>query len=131
MPKIAIITDDPGWHGRQLTLAFAARGFQAAYCSLTDCRIQTGEPGLPVLLPGFADALPDAVFIRGVPGGSLEEVVFYLDVLHALKTLGVPVYNSARAVELSVDKGMTSFLLQHAGLPTPATWDVGIWGTMR
>ena len=103
-------------------MAFAARGFQAAYCSLTDCRIQTGEPGLPVLLPGFADALPDAVFIRGVPGGSLEEVVFYLDVLHALKTLGVPVYNSARAVELSVDKGMTSFLLQHAGLPTPATW---------
>jgi RimK family alpha-L-glutamate ligase len=122
LPKIAIITDDPGWHGKQLTLAFAARGFQAVYCSLTECRLQTATPGLPVLLPGFAEALPDAVFVRGVPGGSLEEVVFYLDVLHALKYLGVPVYNDARAIELSVDKGMTSFLLQQAGLPTPTTW---------
>jgi RimK family alpha-L-glutamate ligase len=122
LPKIAIITDDPGWHGKQLSLAFAARGFQAIFCSLIECRLQVGVSGLPIAIPGFDDALPDAVFIRGVPGGSLEEVVFYLDVLHALKTLGVPVYNSARAIELSVDKGMTSFLLQHAGLPTAATW---------
>ena len=42
--------------------------------------------------------------------------------LHALKILGIPVYNDARAIELSVDKGMTSFLLQQAGLPTPLTW---------
>jgi RimK family alpha-L-glutamate ligase len=73
-------------------------------------------------MPGFEDRLPDAVFVRGVPGGSLEEVVFYLDILHALKLSGVPVYNDARAIELSVDKGMTSFLLQHKGLPTPKTW---------
>ena len=66
--------------------------------------------------------MPDAAFVRGVPGGSLEEVVFYLDILHALKVLGVPVYNDGRAVERSVDKGMTSFLLHHAGLPTPVTW---------
>ncbi len=72
-------------------------------------------------IPGFDSALPDAVFVRGVPGGSLEEVVFYLDILHALKILGVPVYNDGRAIERSVDKGMTSFLLQHAGLPTPKT----------
>jgi RimK family alpha-L-glutamate ligase len=52
----------------------------------------------------------------------LEEVVFYLDVLHALRELGVPVYNDARTIERSVDKGMTSFLLQRAGVPTPATW---------
>ena len=77
---------------------------------------------MPVFVPGFEGGLPDAVFVRGVPGGSLEEVVFYLDVLHALKILGVPVYNDARAIELSVDKGMTSFLLQNAGIPTPMTW---------
>jgi len=68
--------------------------------------------------------MPDAAFVRGVPGGSLEEVVFYLDVLHALKSAGIPVYNDGRAVERSVDKGMTSFLLNHAGLPTPHTWVV-------
>jgi len=120
--KIAIITDDPGWHGKQLCLAFAERGFTAAYVSLTECRLQVNEGLLPVWLPGFEQRLPDAVFVRGVPGGSLEEVVFYLDVLHALKILGVPVYNDGRAIELSVDKGMTSFLLHNAGLPTPLTW---------
>lgn len=120
--RIAIITDDPGWHGKQLCRAFAERDCVAEYVSLAACRLQVCGSALPVLIPGFETRLPDAVFVRGVPGGSLEEVVFYLDVLHALKTLGVPVYNDGRAIEASVDKGMTSFLLQHAGLPTPMTW---------
>lgn len=121
MPKIAIITDDPGWHGKQLCQAFAERDCQAAYVSLTECRLQLNDSALPLYIPEFV-GLPDAVFVRGVPGGSLEEVIFYLDVLHALKILGIPVYNHARAIELSVDKGMTSFLLKNAGLPTPKTW---------
>jgi RimK family alpha-L-glutamate ligase len=62
------------------------------------------------------------VFVRGVPGGSLQEVILYLDFLHALKTLNIPVYNDGRAIERSVDKGMTSFLLHNAGLSTPLTW---------
>ncbi len=122
MRKIAIITDDPGWHGKQLCRAFAERDCLAQYVSLTACRLQVSANALPVIIPDFESGLPDAVFVRGVPGGSLEEVVFYLDILHVLKILGVPVYNDARAIELSVDKGMTSFLLQNAGLPTPLTW---------
>ncbi|WP_445370389.1 ATP-grasp domain-containing protein [Methylomonas sp. HW2-6] len=124
MRRIAIFTDDPGWHGKQLCQAFAHRGFDAAYASLTDCTIQIHDNDLPIFIPGFADRLPAAIFVRGVPGGSLEEVVFYLDILHALKLLGVPVYNDAGAIERSVDKGMTSFLLHRAGLPTAATWVV-------
>jgi RimK family alpha-L-glutamate ligase len=73
-------------------------------------------------MPGFVDRLPDSVFVRGVPGGTLEQVIARLDVLHALKLLGVPVYNDARAIERTVDKAMTSFLLAHAGVATPPTW---------
>ena len=76
MLRIAIITDDPGWHGKQLCLAFAVCGAQAAYVSLTECRLQINAGGLPLYMPGFTEALPDAVFVRGVPGGSLEEVIF-------------------------------------------------------
>jgi len=123
LQRVAIITDDPGWHGKQLCQAFSRRGWLPVYLSLTECRMQLGD-GLPVLLPGFGDRLPDAVFVRGVPGGSLEEVVFYLDILHALKHLGVPVYNDGHAIERSVDKAMTSFLLGSAGVPTPNTWVV-------
>lgn len=122
MGRIAILTDDPGWHGKQLCLAFVARGYSAEYVSLTQCHIQLQDGLLPLYMPGFAEALPDAVFVRGVPSGSLEEVVLYLDILHALKIMGVPVYNDGHAIERSVDKGMASFLLQQHAVRTPPTW---------
>lgn len=52
----------------------------------------------------------------------MEQVILRLDVLHALRELGVLVYNDARAIERTVDKAMTSFLLKRAELPTPDTW---------
>ncbi len=122
--RIAIFTDDPGWHGKQLRLAFELYGFGVEYVSLITCKMVVDGCSLPIQIPGFEFQLPDAVFVRGIPGGSLEEVVFYLDILHALKILGVPVYNDAGAIERSVDKGMTSLLLQQSGLPTPIAWEV-------
>ena len=124
MGRIAILTDDPGWHGRQLRRVFAERGYDSSYVSLTQCRIDIEHDQLPIVMPGFDDALPDGVFVRGVPGGSVDEVIFYLDILHALKRLAIPVYNSGRAIERSVDKGMTSFLLHQAAIATPPTWVV-------
>ncbi len=120
--RIAIVTDDPGWHGRVLRDAFADRGFLAVFVSLNDCRIEvTGEQS-SIILPGFDNLLPLGVLVRGIPGGTLEQVILRLDVLHMLRHMGVTVYNDARAIEWTVDKAMTSFLLKHAGIPTPATW---------
>jgi tetrahydromethanopterin:alpha-L-glutamate ligase len=120
--RIAIFTDDPGWHGKELTQAFAKLGFSSSFVSLTECKFNIQPSLSPVIIPGFEQALPDAVFVRGVPGGSLEEVVLYLDILHALKLLNIPVYNDGHVIERSVDKAMTSFLLHQADLPTPLTW---------
>ncbi len=120
-PCIAIVTDDPGWHGAELGRAFAARGYASRYVSLTECRIDLDAPH-SVVIPGFEAGLPAGVFVRGVPGGTLEQVILRLDVLHILKSLGVVVYNDGRAIERTVDKAMTSVLLKHAGIPTPATW---------
>jgi len=39
-----------------------------------------------------------------------------------LRLLGTKVYNDAKAIERTVDKGMTSFLLKQHGVATPATW---------
>ena len=57
-----------------------------------------------------------------VPGGNFEQVTLYLGVLHALRELGVRVWNDARAIERCVDKSTTTFVLQKAGIPTPRTW---------
>jgi RimK family alpha-L-glutamate ligase len=120
--RIAIFTDEPGWHGRVLSEAFAAAGYAARYVSLKECRIAIDGGTPSVVIPGFEDGLPAGALVRGVAGGTLEEVVLRLDVLHALPLLGVPVVNSGRAIERTVDKAMTSFLLARAGIPTPRTW---------
>jgi tetrahydromethanopterin:alpha-L-glutamate ligase len=123
--RVAIFTDDPGWHGARLREAFAARGCEARFVSLAQCHFDLVAEPFVLEIPGFEGSIPDVAFVRGVPGGTLEQVVFYLDVLHALKVLGVPVYNDAGAIERSVDKGMTSFLLKNQGIPTPPTWITG------
>lgn len=120
--RIAVLTDDPGWHGARLRQAFARRGRQAVFVSLKDCALDLRPHTSGVLIPGFGTALPAGVFVRGVPGGSLQQVIARLDVLHALEMLGVVVYNSGRAIERTVDKAMTSLLLHRHRVPTPATW---------
>lgn len=120
--RVAIVTDDPGWHGAALRRAFTARRLDSQFVSLTNCRLDIAHDGMPVRLSGFETEAPAAVFVRGIPGGTLEQVILRLDLLHALRELDVPVYNDARAIERSVDKAMTSFLLRRRGLPTPPTW---------
>lgn len=122
MLKIAIFTDNPDWHSMRLQAAFDRRGIISAYVSLSECKITIADDCLPLHIPGFEQTLPDAVFVRVIPGGSLQQVVFYLDILHTLKILKIPVYNDGSAIERSVDKAMTSFLLANSKLATPATW---------
>ena len=122
MTRVAIMTDEVGWHTRQLQAALRARGAQGRCVDLADCRIDTTAAPHGLAIPGFGRALPDAALVRGIAGGSFEQVTKRLGVLHALRELGVPVYNDARAIERSVDKSMTSLLLHAAGIPTPATW---------
>ncbi|HUL69381.1 MAG TPA: RimK family alpha-L-glutamate ligase [Gemmatimonadales bacterium] len=119
--RIAIATDDPGWHGKRLRRAFEARQVETCYVSLLRCRFDLANGIEGLAIPGFEETLPDGVFVRGVPGGTLDQVVLRLDFLHALRELDIPVYNDPRAIERTVDKGMTSFLVQRAGLLTPPT----------
>ena len=63
----------------------------------------------------------DAVIVRGIPRGSLEQVIFRVDALHALVERGVTCVNGPRAIERTVDKFLASALLARAGVPTPRT----------
>jgi RimK family alpha-L-glutamate ligase len=121
--RIALFANDADLHVRGLLRAFATRGVEASAVRLAACTFDTSRTtGLAI--PGFDEALPDAVLVREVGGGSFEEVTRRLGLLHALRELGVPVWNDARAIERCVDKSMTSFLLARAGIPTPSTWAV-------
>jgi ribosomal protein S6--L-glutamate ligase len=56
-----------------------------------------------------------------MPPGSLEQVVFRMDVLGRLQAAGVPVINPPRSIECAVDKFLTTARLEAAGLPVPRT----------
>jgi tetrahydromethanopterin:alpha-L-glutamate ligase len=120
--RVAIMADETGWHTRQLLRALRERGCTGRCIDLAQCRIDTSQAWHGLVLPGFSGQLPDAVLVRGIAGGTFEQVTKRLGVLHALREFGVPVYNDARAIERSVDKSMTSVLLHAAGVPTPPTW---------
>ena len=120
--RVALMTDATGWHTRELQRALRERGCSGRCLDLAECRVDTTQSRHGLVLPGFRDRLPDAVLVRGIAGGSFEQVTLRLGLLHALRELGVPVYNDARAIERSVDKAMTTLLLHAAGIPTPPTW---------
>ena len=63
----------------------------------------------------------DVLFVRTIPGGSLEQIIFRVDALHRLENAGVRIVNSPTTIERTVDKYYTSTLLEDAGLPTPRT----------
>src|SRR5450631_1526405 len=122
-PRIALAVDIYDWHARDLVAAFARAGAVAVPVRLSQCGFDTRRPS-GLVIPGFGEDLPDAVFVRAIGSGSFESVTLRLDVLHSLGGIGVPVLNSARAVEICVDKAATSFVLARNGIPTPATWSV-------
>lgn len=123
--RIAIFTDEPekrgGWHGAQLAQAFTTRNVEAVFVSLQDCMINCSGEKPNIQIPCF-DSLPKAAFVRGIAGGTLQQITTRLNILHMLKMLGVTIYNDGRAIERTVDKAMTSFLLHQAGIATPQTW---------
>ena len=119
--KTVIFTDEAGWHGAQLTAAFAARGVEAMSVPLQECIIDLSGEKPRINIP-HVNAIPKAVFVRGIAGGTLQQITTRLNILHMLKMLGVLIYNDGKAIERTVDKAMTSFLLQQQGVATPDTW---------
>lgn len=63
----------------------------------------------------------DAVIVRTMPPGSLEQVVARMDLLSGLEAAGTRIVNSPRALECAVDKYLTTQRLAEQGLPVPDT----------
>jgi tetrahydromethanopterin:alpha-L-glutamate ligase len=123
IPRILIVNDRSGSRSKGLASRLRKRGAIVRSVALAAIGFDTQAPcGLAI--PAFGGALPHAVLVRSIEAGSFEAVTRRLGVLHAFARLGVPVWNSAQAIERCVDKSMTTFLLKNAGLPTPQTFAV-------
>jgi len=118
--KVAILGQRGGWHTESLRGALARRGLAAECYSVTQLTARvTGRPRLSAATAPLDDC--DVVFVRAIPMGSLEQVIYRMDALRMLEHDGVRVVNSALAIEHGVDKYYASARLHDAGLPTPRT----------
>jgi ribosomal protein S6--L-glutamate ligase len=111
---ITILTAGDGWHVRDLQRAAVELRHDAVAVDFRRlCANVAVAPGLP--------AAADAVLVRTMPPGSLEQVVFRMDLLHRLQADGARVLNPPRTIETCVDKYLATALLHAAGLRVPAT----------
>ena len=118
-----IFTEDDGWHTNQLTKAFKLYNKEVATVKINEAAIVVNE-NPKIIVEGKQISLKDidGAFVRGIPGGTLEEICFHLDILHFLELHKVKVYNNAVCIEKSVDKVRTSCILNAYNIPTPNTY---------
>lgn len=122
MTTIAALVSGFGWHVQDLRRAAAALGIEFRPVPFPTVAGRVGM-GLPPIEAGGIDlSRVDGVLVRMMPPGSLEQVIFRMDALHRLAAIGVPVLNSPRAIEASVDKYLALAQLEADGLPVPPTW---------
>jgi RimK family alpha-L-glutamate ligase len=121
--RVGVLGASGSWHSRALLAALSDRGHDVLAIPATRLRSEIDEQG-NVRVHGPEDARLDAldlVIVRGLPRGSLEQVIFRMDVLHVLAGGSVRCVNHPRAIERTVDKSWASALLARAGVPTPPT----------
>lgn len=80
---------------------------------------QTGDSSEESKAIGLSDC--DAVLVRSMPLGSVEQIVFRMNALHAAQASGVPILNPPRCLEIAIDKWLTLDIAQRAGIQTPRT----------
>jgi ribosomal protein S6--L-glutamate ligase/tetrahydromethanopterin:alpha-L-glutamate ligase len=103
-----------------LEKALVRRGALPVYFPITNLAAWIGGP---TQVEAQGEHLEDcqALLVRTIPNGSLEQIIFRMDVLHRLENLGVKIINSPSTIERTVDKYYTDFLLRDSGIPTPRT----------
>jgi RimK family alpha-L-glutamate ligase len=121
--QVGVLGASGSWHTRGLLEALAARGHDVVAIPATRLESEIDEHGdVHVLGPeGVVLDRLDLLLIRGLPRGSLEQVIFRVDALHVLAARAVRCIKSPRALERTIDKSWASAVLAGAGIPTPPT----------
>ena len=119
--RLLVLSSPNSWYLEDLRRAAGGRHEVccAAFDQISVSMDATGAPRVTSGRHNLSDF--DAVLVRTMPPGSLEQVVFRMDALGQLERSGVVVLNPPRAIEAAVDKYLATAKLQAAGLRTPRT----------
>lgn len=112
--RLAVLASPDAWHYRDLKRA------AAGVHEVVSFPFETLAASVGATREFNLDA--DCVIVRTMPPGSLQEVVFRMDLLGQLAATGSLVLNSPKSIEIAVDKYLSLAKLNAAGIPVPATF---------
>jgi ribosomal protein S6--L-glutamate ligase len=118
--RFAVLAAPDSWYYRDLVRAGGDR-HEIAAVPFSQIAADLGGASERVTSAGHDLSQCDAVLVRTMPPGTLEQVVFRMDALARLEAGGAVVVNPPRSLEVAVDKFLASARLQAAGLATPRT----------
>lgn len=117
--RLGVLCTPESWYFGDLLRAAAGR-HELTPLSFGSIAAELGDGGS---LGQSSDGVPlnefDAIMVRTMPPGTLEQVVFRMDALSQLEAAGTTVINPPKAVEVAVDKYLAQTRIQSAGLATP------------
>jgi RimK family alpha-L-glutamate ligase len=133
--KIAVLGHPNSWYLRDLQRAAKQNRHEELELSTVpftqiSASIEPGSDEPPVFLSDTHDlATYDAILVRTMPPGSLEQVIFRMNTLAMLQHssddtgqfISSIVLNSPRAIEIAVDKYLSLALLRQNNIPVPRT----------
>jgi ribosomal protein S6--L-glutamate ligase len=119
--RLAVLSSPESWYLKDLRRAASGR-HEVLQVSFRQLQGRTGSEEVVLQSGGIDLGESDAVFVRSMPPGTLEQVVFRMDALAQLAAEGVPVVNPPKALEAAIDKYLTTSRLRAAGLEVPRTF---------
>lgn len=120
--KFGILTRNRNsWSSIQLREALAKHNISEVCFSFSQLIARVGYK--PFLRTSRIEILQDldALIIRPIGRGSLEEIVFRMNMLHRLQRLGLYVINPPEAIEHCADKYDILAILEENNIPVPRT----------
>ena len=118
--KIGLLTRNAkAWCSAQLVKAIQDRGLEPFCFGFKDIIARVAYK-IKVGINDFdaVNALK-AIIVRPIGRGSLDEIIYRLDLLHRMERLGVPVINSPLSIEKAVDKFYALTLLEEKNISVP------------
>ena len=117
LSSLAILGSTKSWHVAELLKASSSNNIRAAVIDwekIGSLAISQGEKFWPNSLH-----TADAILVRTMPAGTLEQVISRMDILARLAIRGSVVLNNPKSLESAIDKYVTTTRLIDAGIPVP------------